>query len=528
VSVRGYVSYVFDDFGDGLNLRAKPDALAKAECQDCLNVRFTDRGAVEQRPGYGSLTEAALTNRVSSLEAFYQTSGTKQLLAGCGTRLEGLSAAGAVVDSETGLTNAIWDFARFGKPNAERAYAGNGTDSLRKWDGKEWTAPTATVDGEAGKTMPKAGSLCVWPEAGNRMVVAGFSTTTGGPGGAISSPDHVWFSDPGNPESWHTKEPEENSVQLFPGNGEPIMAVVAWREYVIAFKQTSYFVFTNQGISGEGSPEFTFRPVEAGVGMVSPRAVCVHPSGVYFMSRHGVYRTTGQEPEEVSQIIEPIWSGAASAFFTGGVLAHASITECAMGTYEDRIYLAYPTASGNDRVLVYDPQLGWWSLFDLPASCLTTFRAGNSEELVFGYASGENKIGRHSPAYANDDGATIESHWRSGWFDLDNPDVKTLRSSKLWGTGRVFAGLAPDYRQETGDLELLDFEDEEADQWGKTTWGGGKWAAPRGLLPAHRRNDVRGGVFSLFLSNGVKDQGFSVHRCVHHLREIARPERTST
>lgn len=527
MSVRGSTSYPFQGFGKGLNLAAKPDAIDPAECIDAMDVLFSDRGAITQRPGYAKLTEAKLTNRVASLEGYYTSAGTKQLLAGCGTRLEGISTAGKVVDSETGLTDAVWDFARFGKPNGEVAYAGNGTDTLRKWEGKEWTAPKATVDGEAEKAMPKAGSLCVWPAGGNRLIATRFSTTTGGPNGATSSPDHVYFSDAGDPETWHTKEPEENQVQLFPGNGEAIQAAVFWRELVFVFKETSFFVFYGVSTTSEGAPEFNFRPVEAGVGLASPRAVCVAPDGVYFMSRDGVYRTTGQEPELVSSLIEPIWSGDASVFYTGGVLLHSAITNCAMTHFQGRVYLSYTTASANNRTLVYDPQLRWWSLTSIAASCLTSFRPSYAEELVFGYASGDNHIGRHSSSYTNDDGAAIESYWRSGWFDLGNPDVKTIRSSKFWGTGKVRCGLGYDFRQDNGTQDLLDFSDPTATVWESEKWESSTWAEPRGLLAAHKRRSTRGTVFSLYLSNTVKDQEWSLHRADHHLRSVAKPERST-
>lgn len=524
MSVRGNVSYPQESFGGGLNLRDKADAVVPDQAIDLIDVRFTDRGAVEQRPGYDNLT-AALTNRVASLEPFYTTGGTKQLLAGCGTRLEALSNAGAVVASATGLTSAVWDFARFGKPNAEVAYAGNGTDTLRKWSGSEWTAPTATVNGEAGKAMPKAGSLCVWPEAGNRLVATRFSTTTGGPGGATSSPDHVWFSDPGNAEAWHTTEPEENDVQLFPGNGEPIMAAVAWREFVFVFKETSFFVFYN--VSGETSPTFNFRPVEAGVGLASSRAVCAHHTGVYFMSRNGVYRTTGQEPELVSSLVEPIWTGDVSPFYLGGTLAQGSIAECAMSVdHEDNIRLSFPLASGT-RVLVFEPRFDRWSLESIPASCFAVFRPSSAPELVFGYASGEKMVGRHSSAYTNDDGTAISSHWRSGWFDLNNPDMKVLRSSKYWGSGKCFCGMGVNFEQGTGKLAALDFSEAAGTEWDKSTWGGGEWETPSGLLPDHYRIAARGAVFSRFFSNSIKDSSWSVHRATDHLRTTEKPERAA-
>jgi hypothetical protein len=508
-----------------LNLLAKPDAVDPAEAIDCIDVTFSDRGAIQERPGYKALSKA-LTNRVESIEPYYTTSGTAQLLAGCGTRLEGLSSAGAVVASATGLTKGIWDFARFGKPNAEVCYSGNGSDTLRKWNGSEWTAPTASVDGEGAKAMPKAGSICVWPEAGNRLVATRFSTTTGGPGGATSSPSHVWFSDFGDPESWHTKEPEENQVQLFPGNGEAIQAAIAWKEFVFVFKETCFFVFYSSGSAGEGTPTFNFRPIEAGVGMVSPRAVCAHHTGVYFMSRQGVYRTTGQEPELVSSLVEPIWTGDVSPFFTGGTISQSAITECAMGVdHEDRIRLTYSTGT-ETRGLIYDPQFSWWSLDSIPASCYAVFRPENKSELVFGYSIGEKFVGRHHAGLTSDEGAAIEGFWRSGWFDLGNPDVKTIRSSKIWGMGVVEMSIDKDFTIQAEEGEELDMRGGTGSTFGGEGMFGGEGIfgdVAQDLLPAFNNRDQRGTVFSVRYSSSTLEVPWSVHRADFHLREVSKP-----
>lgn len=524
MSVRGYTSFPFQGFGRGLNLRDKPDAVDLAEAIDCIDVTFTDRGAIEERAGYKALTGSALTNRVASLEAFYSTGGITQLLAGCGTRLEGLSSAGAVVDSETGLTGAIWDFARFGKPNSEVAYAGNGNDTLRKWDGAEWTAPTASVDGVGAKTMPRAGSICVNPSS-NRLVCGGFETKTGGPGGAESSPSHVYESEAGNPEGYESSA----YVQYTPGDGEKVMACVSWREFTFIFKETKFFVRHGDSVDGEGKPILTYRPIDTGIGLASKRAICVHETGVYFMSRHGVYRTTGQEPEEVSQIIEPIWSGLASPFFTGGTLAQSSITECAMGTYEDRIYLSYPVSGAITRVLVFDPLTSWWSLYSLPASCLTSFRPEGKTELVFGYASGENLIGRHYPGLTSDAGAQIKSFWRQAWLDLGNPDVKTIRDLKLWGTGKIGLSLDTDFVIQAGEPTEIDMSGSTGEKWaegeGLFGVGDGLFAdVAQDLLPAYCGDDARGTVLSLRFSGLEADQPWSVHRVDLHLREVAKPD----
>lgn len=522
----GYTSYPFDSFGKGLNLQAKPDAVSPEECIDALNVLYSDRGAISQRPGYEALT-AALTNRVDSLEPFYTAAGVRQLLAGCGTRLEALEAAGTVKASKTGLEGGPWDFCRFSAPTAEAAYAGNGLNTLLKWNGTEWTAPTATVNGEAAKAMPKARFITI-QTPDNRMVATGFGNTAGGPGGAASSPSHVYWSEAGLPEAWKTAGTETNpanNVILSPGDGEPITGVITWRELLFIFKETKFFVFYGNSTDAKGNPVFNYRTVESGAGCISPRSIAVHRSGVYFLGRTGVFRTTGQEPVLVSNLVEPIFEGGASVFYTGGVLSGVNVLNCAMGVWGDRIYLAYPTSSVNNRMLVYDPTFEWWSLYDIPASALTSFRVtAGVEELVFGYASGENRIGRHNLTAANDVGAAINSYWRSGWFDLGSPDVKTIRSSKVWGSGTVNMSLGYDFRQGTGKSNSFNFIDLASTQWGGSSWGGGTWAEPRGLIPAARRIATRGTVFSVYFNNTILNQEWSIHRVDHHLREIRKPE----
>lgn len=506
-----YQSLPFEGFGGGVNLLDKVDAVKADEACDLLNVLFTQRGAIESRPGYNNGTVSELTNRVESLSPFYKASGTKQLVAGCGSRLEALNSSFEVISSATGLSGGPWDFTRFGKPNEECVYAGNGTDSLRKWDGSNWTNPTITVDGVGAKTGVRAGSTCVLP-AGNRLVCGAFSTTTGGPGGAESSPSHVYFSEAGNPESFESTA----FLQFTPGDGEKIKAVIAWRELVFVFKETKFFVITDTAVDpAENKPEFVFIPIETGVGLASPRAVCIHQTGVYFMDRTGVYRTTGQEPEQVSNRVEPIWSGDTSLFYKQGALAFSAIQNCAMETWDEKIYLSFPTSETANRQLVYSPEYKWWTIFNLPASCFATFRPENETELVFGYSSGEKMIGRHKTSYTNDDGAAIKERWRSGWFDLGSADIKKVRATKVWGTGRVTVEIDKDFSEGTGEPEEMDLTGSTGTLFG----GAGAFGGPgffgdvsAGLVGKERRVAQRGTVFSVLLTNETLDQEFSFHR----------------
>jgi hypothetical protein len=153
----GYKQFSFADFSGGLNLRDKADAVGDNQAIDLLNVTFNERGSIMQRDGFADLGNTDLSNRVDSLSAYYRADGTRQLVAGCGSRIEVLSALGAVIASRTGLLGGPWAFVRFAAPGAENLYAANGQNRVERWDGAAWTAgdTTATVDGTAGRAMPR-------------------------------------------------------------------------------------------------------------------------------------------------------------------------------------------------------------------------------------------------------------------------------------------------------------------------------------------------------------------------------------
>jgi hypothetical protein len=212
----GYHAFDFKDLSGGLNLRDKSDAVGDKEAIDLLNVDFSERGAVRQRDGYVDLTTANLTQRVDSMAPYYTAAGSRQLVAGCGTRLEAIDSSGVVLGSASGLFGGPWTFARFGDPTHEYIYAANGLDALQRWNGATWAGGTvlATVDGAANVAMPRAGAITVTAStpgstsgsnASNRLVATAFGTqVNAGPGGAASSPSRVFFSNPGQPEVWET------------------------------------------------------------------------------------------------------------------------------------------------------------------------------------------------------------------------------------------------------------------------------------------------------------------------------------
>lgn len=515
----GYRTFPYKGFGGGLNLRDGPDVVAEDQAIDALNVMFTTRGAVAQRSGYAKFTGTEGTNRYDSLAAFYKADGTKHLLAAGSTKVEALSAAGSVLASNTGTGTGPHFFQRFGGPTAEHIYIANGVDSVKRWTGTTFETPTY-----AG--MTPTGKFLGLSSTDNRLVCARYPSNVAGNNAAS-----VHFSAEGDPTTFDA----DDYVDLTPGDGEEIMGVASWRDLIFVFKQSKFFVFYGNSVDDEGDPVFNYRPVDASVGLVSPRALAVSEQGVYFLDRTGIYFTSGGQPARVSDLVEPIFHGGASVYYQGGELNDGSITETTMVYHDERLWLSFPGGASavNNRNLVFDPHEKWWSLADIPAGPMVNFRPSHVEELVFGYASGLKHLGRYvDGVYTADDmsqagagGSAISSRWQGGWFNYATPLVKTIREAKINGTGLVTVKLHRDYRQlpsVTASIELsppvgLYDSGLEYDTPGLI------YGPAQAIQAKMIRKAIRGEVFSIGLSNSTISRSFKVHRLTTHIREARVP-----
>lgn len=502
-------------FSGGLNLRDGADVVAPDQAADLLNVIFLPQGGVRQRDGYQQFNASALTNQPDSVSAHYESDGTKQLLVGNGNRIDALNTSGTSIANVAPTANPQY-FVRFAAPGSEHTLIANGTDTVRRWDGSAFSTPAYTGTTPTGKFLAITGS-------DNRLVNARTS----------ANPDRVLFSDPGLPTTFGAN----NYVDLHPGSGEAITALVGWREYVFAFKESEFFVFYGTATTSTGAPEFSFRPV-SGAGSVG--AACAAPEGVYFLGRRGVYRTTGQSPTLISGALDPLFLGGSSTFYTGGEAATSQLANARLWWSQGRLYLAFATSTTNNRLAVYSPTEGWWTLFDLPVAAMTSFRPSSDEELLFAYASGGKNIGRYQEgsgkladalSTSGTGGTAISSRWRQGWVDYGSQDSKTIRQTKLWGEGQAMFGLARDYKLAAGRYDPIMLSASTAHTWdGGSTWDDGStWGPTVSTQPWLMSQAASGSVLALLIKNQVLNATWALHRCEHGFREFTRgPEVTRT
>jgi hypothetical protein len=354
---------------------------------------------------------------------------------------------------------------------------------------------------------------------------------------AGDNPSTVRFSNPSVPTTFET----DNWVDVNPGDGEKIMGVAAFDNYVLVFKETRFFVFYGTTLDSDGNPEFNYRAVEAGKGLAAPGALCVGPDGVYFLAQDGVYRTNGGYPQLVSELLNPLFVGAAPDLYSGNTIGFGNIEKARMLYHNQQVYLAVPTgaSSFNNRLFVFDPRDNWWTVWDVEAAALASFKIGSSPDLVFSYADGYKRIGRLQDGLGSDAAksasasTTIFSFVKTAFNDFGSAVHKTIRESKVWGSGNVRFALNDDFGSSVSikEVTLASQFDKWGDGTGSDTWGDGTgsdtWGRPVANKPVLVRQAVRGAYVGIEIySSSASPGAWRVSKVIHHLREQRVPSVT--
>lgn len=336
------------------------------------------------------------------------------------------------------------------------AYIADQEHALRRFGGNEpgkagFTSPSATVDGEAGKAMPIGSYLAVWPDGGNRLVIAG-TTNNGGPGGATSDASYVWFSDAADPEAYTST----SYVAVSPGEDEDITACCVWGGQVFVFKETKLAVFYSVTADEEGNPIFNFREVDLGTRITSKREnklvnrVAVGKDGVYFISQDGLFVTTGGEPVLLSGALSPL----ADTTPLQGPAAETLPAETAR--WEFAYDIAYSQGEvyvvlNSSRLLRYDTETGRWTVWKANLNNIVAWVEEPEAKLdlpriFFSRKEGAKKVYFYTPEEEDDPTVEMEPRWQSGLYTVgDDVDEATLTQAKMWGTGEVTMKVAEDY-----------------------------------------------------------------------------------
>lgn len=397
----GYQPYTINAW-NGLNLRSDRSDTGWNTCVDGLNFDIRQDGRLTRRAGYKTFSSLANVD-TGVMRRF----GQKYVAVSAKFSNTAANNYTALVNATTGATiisaggtTAEWsaDFASNGL--AGYIYGCSTARGLRRID------PGTSTIGAALAGTP-VGSLLATTPRSDRLAIAGQADDS-----AVS------FSAAGDGATWAAND----FVRVHPGDGEVVKALVAWDDYLFAFKETKFFVFSGESLGANGNPIFNYRAVEMGKGCADYRAAVATPKGVFFVSHDGVYVTTGGAPVCVSRSVEPLFN--ASLQSTMGQ-RFTPANGCYITYYDNRVLVSI-----GGYVLVYDLTMEQWVMWLLgqPQGRLE----GLSDRLLIAHATG---IRQMTGVETTDNGLSIPVTYTSGCSDIGADGVKTIRELDFRGSG---------------------------------------------------------------------------------------------
>lgn len=472
--------FVVDRFG-GVDLLNDPQEVGASTAVDALNVLFDRRGRLRARDGYIDKT-SALTPTADRYFLLVPV-GSEQY---CAVGPNGTTVNYDEVSTLTPTITNRGTVATGALPQSWVAVGGIAGGLVKTilftatGDGnpvRQWDIGTSTSDA-AGK-----GAYVAALPLENRLAQARFAAAADTPSGANGSTSTVFFSDAGVPNTYTAS----SWVQLQPGDGEDIMAMGSWQNYLFVFKRTTMFVFYGTSTDADGLPIFNYRrislPEPLTYSDVQPVA---GPDGLYFLTAGGIYRTTGDVPANVSGLVRPVFDRSAPSSLAMGpreVVGSRTIAPT-LSWIGRRLLFNYYTAAGAQRQLVWDQPLDAWTVWNLPTrsnfaqAAQSTADDERLDAMAFG---GEESTVAHvyeyGPVASTDDGATISWSYTSGAYDLSaNNRVSITLESALWGSGTATLQVANDVGSfDTGSALTLGTAPALAQTWQQIDREGTFW-----------------------------------------------------
>jgi hypothetical protein len=403
--------YTVERFG-ALNLVDDPLEVGATGATEVVNVDFDRQGRVRTRDGYLNVVVLTGTS-ADGLATFENSAGLKQFVVayqnGGTKKYEAYSSTGGAAIVSAAPTNTRLNWTRFGTLVNEYLYIGNGLDTVWRWDGAAFTQPAG---------MPTALYLAVDANS-NRLVAA--HTDNG---------SKVQFSDPGAPETFGA----DNYVVLTPGDGTKIGGLASWQDYVFAFKQRRFFVFTGESVDADGGPIFNYRTIDGYGTIVTP---ITGDEGVYFFDGRTVWLTTGDVPVRVSRNIEPFIRGlvAMDSAFVGYTIDQTLLLSAQLSYANGRLYLSLLTTSSSvPCTLVYDPKIDAWTFYTTRLRWASPLRTASTDLQSVFWLSDDLIVNKFSSNSTADHTTVFNWQYTSGHYDMGYPgQTKVTRESRLWG-----------------------------------------------------------------------------------------------
>jgi hypothetical protein len=204
--------------------------------------------------------------------------------------------------------------------------------------------------------------------------------------GDPARPESVYFSKPGNPDSW----PPQNFLEVS-DPGTPIIAGTAFNTRNFAFSQEAIYELV-EGL-GTGTTYTPFR-TPSNHGLFTRYGLTTGPGGMYFIAKDGIYVTAGGvEQSIVTESIQPLfptYDTPGQQVATYEAVDYSQPDKMDLRYHNDELYFDYAGAqTGVRQTLVYDIVGKRWRGLDVTAGLSEVYsELATTSSLLYGTVSG--------------------------------------------------------------------------------------------------------------------------------------------
>lgn len=208
-----------------------------------------------------------------------------------------------------------------------------------------------------------------------------------------------------------------NYIDIQPDDGDKIMGLAVFQDYVVIFKQ---FAIYQMDFDTNGDPTVVL--ITRSAGCVSHKSIVPVENDLYFMSREGV-RVLGNQANYFNSIRTSLISTPIKP--TIDDITELQFTRCNAVYFNKQYILNIPTTSGtNDKTIVWHTNYKAWSIWNNTNSdsMLRYINTSNEETLLFlGYSG--TQVYKFTPDIYTDNGSPISAYFLSKVYDFANPDI---------------------------------------------------------------------------------------------------------
>lgn len=399
---------ILNSFAKGQNNRDFASSLADNELALLRNAIIEDNGEVKKRGGQILVGNDVASTACLGLVKYGHSTQGNTLLALFNDTLRKFSG-GVWVAVGAAYTANLPTF--FVIAN-DLAFVLNGTDRIRYYN---IATGVVTVFG-AGASDPPLSKIGIWIK--NRMFLVDEGNTSS-----------IRYSNSGDPLVY----PAANELSVNKKDGQRIIAIIAFRNDLIVFKEESVWALNMAG--ADPLTDWVISAVDSTYGTKSPRSVRQLGGDILFLDQYGQVRSLNRTQLDVLQTGARPHSDTVRP--TLDTLNKAQIAKVAAGVWKDDYLLAFSSGTSiyNDKVLVYNTrQKSWVEYTGWNVSCWERFGISDVDYLIAGEASSASRIYRCYSG-TSDNGTAIDFDLQTKGYDLE------YIGEKLWELAEITLGV---------------------------------------------------------------------------------------